>query len=129
MIRRPPRSTLFPYTTLFRSLRVAERSPTQRTSRPCRDRIAKEPGKPGAALLVERRGEPRVGDVHLAEAAVHLVRARIEPAIDVPAVVLDRSLHRGIGGCRALLHQLRGPRIDRPALVADRLPLAPAGLL
>src|SRR2546426_8374056 len=25
MIRRPPRSTLFPYTTLFRSLRLAER--------------------------------------------------------------------------------------------------------
>src|SRR3712207_7992096 len=25
MIRRPPRSTLFPYTTLFRSLRVVER--------------------------------------------------------------------------------------------------------
>src|SRR5690349_23456595 len=25
MIRRPPRSTLFPYTTLFRSLRAAER--------------------------------------------------------------------------------------------------------
>src|SRR5258708_22362429 len=24
MIRRPPRSTLFPYTTLFRSLRIAE---------------------------------------------------------------------------------------------------------
>src|SRR5258707_11262612 len=32
MIRRPPRSTLFPYTTLFRSLRttVAERLPIQR---------------------------------------------------------------------------------------------------
>src|SRR2546429_6583801 len=26
MIRRPPRSTLFPYTTLFRSLRVLERA-------------------------------------------------------------------------------------------------------
>src|SRR5580658_8134622 len=26
MIRRPPRSTLFPYTTLFRSLRAADRS-------------------------------------------------------------------------------------------------------
>src|SRR6267143_6276652 len=26
MIRRPPRSTLFPYTTLFRSLRAAERA-------------------------------------------------------------------------------------------------------
>src|SRR5438309_4274713 len=29
MIRRPPRSTLFPYTTLFRSLRVAERAAPQ----------------------------------------------------------------------------------------------------
>src|SRR2546426_8766248 len=28
MIRRPPRSTLFPYTTLFRSLRFPERSTT-----------------------------------------------------------------------------------------------------
>src|SRR2546425_3699283 len=27
MIRRPPRSTLFPYTTLFRSNRVAARAP------------------------------------------------------------------------------------------------------
>src|SRR2546430_4226074 len=27
MIRRPPRSTLFPYTTLFRSLRARERLP------------------------------------------------------------------------------------------------------
>src|SRR2546430_1701569 len=32
MIRRPPRSTLFPYTTLFRSLRRASR-----TSRPARE--------------------------------------------------------------------------------------------
>src|SRR2546426_3270890 len=27
MIRRPPRSTLFPYTTLFRSARIAARDP------------------------------------------------------------------------------------------------------
>src|SRR5256885_6122759 len=27
MIRRPPRSTLFPYTTLFRSVRVEDRAP------------------------------------------------------------------------------------------------------
>src|SRR2546430_10258206 len=27
MIRRPPRSTLFPYTTLFRSLRARDRNP------------------------------------------------------------------------------------------------------
>src|SRR2546421_6714651 len=34
MIRRPPRSTLFPYTTLFRS---QERVPTVATSLPARD--------------------------------------------------------------------------------------------
>src|SRR2546429_3413698 len=32
MIRRPPRSTLFPYTTLFRSLKLAEQvAPTEST--------------------------------------------------------------------------------------------------
>src|SRR3712207_8643345 len=30
MIRRPPRSTLFPYTTLFRSARAARRAPRAR---------------------------------------------------------------------------------------------------
>src|SRR2546426_6618258 len=30
MIRRPPRSTLFPYTTLFRSVRVARLEPSRR---------------------------------------------------------------------------------------------------
>src|SRR3712207_7799828 len=36
MIRRPPRSTLFPYTTLFRSLRAARR--LRRGARPRRHR-------------------------------------------------------------------------------------------
>src|SRR5579872_4753733 len=39
MIRRPPRSTLFPYTTLFRSLRRAARWSTRRP----RARIASAP--------------------------------------------------------------------------------------
>src|ERR1022692_2858633 len=34
MIRRPPRSTLFPYTTLFRSTRKARKTPTRPPSRP-----------------------------------------------------------------------------------------------
>src|SRR3712207_7452687 len=33
MIRRPPRSTLFPYTTLFRSLALAGQHPRQRGGR------------------------------------------------------------------------------------------------
>src|SRR5256885_5485862 len=32
MIRRPPRSTLFPYTTLFRSIRSPKSSPEQRVA-------------------------------------------------------------------------------------------------
>src|SRR3712207_8906958 len=32
MIRRPPRSTLFPYTTLFRSVAVDERTPNHATN-------------------------------------------------------------------------------------------------
>src|SRR3712207_7329274 len=32
MIRRPPRSTLFPYTTLFRSRRRGDRQPSERSA-------------------------------------------------------------------------------------------------
>src|SRR2546427_11581407 len=54
MIRRPPRSTLFPYTTLFRSNFVLDRRPSsrlrkaalQRGSRPVRD----TPGSKGVSL-------------------------------------------------------------------------------
>src|SRR5256885_12686083 len=38
MIRRPPRSTLFPYTTLFRSSRESSRSP-------CSTRFSREHGR------------------------------------------------------------------------------------
>src|SRR2546425_9543600 len=44
MIRRPPRSTLFPYTTLFRS--VQERI----QSRPCQDRRSLDARERGALL-------------------------------------------------------------------------------
>src|SRR3712207_8601286 len=53
MIRRPPRSTLFPYTTLFRSLRPAGR-PADRggDGRPAdRLHLAARPGDPAAGRL------------------------------------------------------------------------------
>src|SRR3712207_8323623 len=49
MIRRPPRSTLFPYTTLFRSPRVVHADRTQ-VMLPGRYRVEK--GKAGPYLLV-----------------------------------------------------------------------------
>src|SRR3712207_7847817 len=55
MIRRPPRSTLFPYTTLFRSLRLAGLPGSHR-----RGRAVEQPRQrpaPGLPQLAQRNGE------------------------------------------------------------------------
>src|SRR2546427_12447935 len=69
MIRRPPRSTLFPYTTLFRSLAQVELG----------DRLAE----------VRPRGRL---DAVRALTEVHLVQVHLEDAIlRVPALELERQ--------------------------------------
>src|SRR3712207_8850449 len=45
MIRRPPRSTLFPYTTLFRSRRIDRPSVAQRSFAPCLELPLPESGR------------------------------------------------------------------------------------
>src|SRR3712207_338630 len=55
MIRRPPRSTLFPYTTLFRSLASWAALPPQRIL--CHDGPRGKPRRPEIALLSFRLGE------------------------------------------------------------------------
>src|SRR3712207_7048798 len=50
MIRRPPRSTLFPYTTLFRSARVAAGEDRGR----CAPQAAHQRGAAGAAQAADR---------------------------------------------------------------------------
>src|SRR3712207_8754328 len=74
MIRRPPRSTLFPYTTLFRSS-----APIDNNSRPRRDRTSHWPrprARPGATavsfLLLPfaanpQRSTPRRSEEHTSE--------------------------------------------------------------
>src|SRR2546430_9085071 len=42
MIRRPPRSTLFPYTTLFRSLKRLRNGHTRNTSCPSSHRVMRQ---------------------------------------------------------------------------------------
>src|SRR2546425_4823781 len=67
MIRRPPRSTLFPYTTLFRSLQAAGRAATARRSTfPC---SASEPG--GHAANAERRTRPSHRRPHVDRSEEH----------------------------------------------------------
>src|SRR3712207_7254640 len=76
MIRRPPRSTLFPYTTLFRSrlsrIRIGGRRRVERHGRAGR----------GAARSGERRGR-RVGEV--------LVRPDVRPHADRKSTRLNSS--------------------------------------
>src|SRR3712207_9272185 len=52
MIRRPPRSTLFPYTTLFRSVRQA--STPQITNHPRKSSTCSEPPAPPASTAMAR---------------------------------------------------------------------------
>src|SRR3989449_2260386 len=60
MIRRPPRSTLFPYTTLFRSPTVEAGSRTPLQRRPAHDRRRAEgdSGLPGVQGRSPLRGDP-----------------------------------------------------------------------
>src|SRR5256885_9917412 len=61
MIRRPPRSTLFPYTTLFRSVAVPDDRGQRRAVHPLRDdhlrRAGHHPGNQHVVVTGERLGE------------------------------------------------------------------------
>src|SRR3712207_7905151 len=76
MIRRPPRSTLFPYTTLFRSLpqglrndpgRRPLRGYVLRAGEPARGRALRGPRSAGEVLGWPRRGCPKRSEEHTSE--------------------------------------------------------------
>src|SRR2546429_9221337 len=69
MIRRPPRSTLFPYTTLFRSL-LRARIPE----------VSMPPPRPGAPVDVAVVGRPNVGKASLVNAMVGAERGLVHEA-------------------------------------------------
>src|SRR3546814_15685164 len=62
MIRRPPRSTrtdtLFPYTTLFRSIQIADRLQTVSASRPFDGDLLNEPKYLAMQIMVDGRTDP-----------------------------------------------------------------------
>src|SRR2546422_2272094 len=72
MIRRPPRSTLFPYTTLFRSPPAGMRSDPPRPGTSPSDRLGPPRPDPGPA---SRRGSGRRSEEHTSElqSRLHLV--------------------------------------------------------
>src|SRR5256885_8456165 len=64
MIRRPPRSTLFPYTTLFRS-RVSAHAPPPPTRRGARDSCRASARVPASARPGRDRKSTRLNSSHL----------------------------------------------------------------
>src|SRR5258705_7261695 len=64
MIRRPPRSPLFPYTTLFRSLRVSRERTAPRWNRPSRGKCERAPS-PGERSDAGDRKSTRLNSSHL----------------------------------------------------------------
>src|SRR5690606_42040759 len=60
MLRRPPRSTLFPYTTLFRSLADGAGRPA-RTQRQCPRLLPRRPAHPAGAAAGPSQGTPGGG--------------------------------------------------------------------
>src|SRR5258706_4444968 len=62
MIRRPPRSTLFPYTTLFRSWRVVDRGNIERNR--VRRGVEIHSAIRRAAVVLNLEGKPDVASAH-----------------------------------------------------------------
>src|SRR3712207_9439402 len=62
MIRRPPRSTLFPYTTLFRSQQAVERVATRAPAHRGRRRLAAHRDDRGPLDRLAARAADRAGD-------------------------------------------------------------------
>src|SRR6266496_5461006 len=116
MIRRPPRSTLFPYTTLFRSRRRPPRSAVhQREHAPAQvlALIPGVPGRPGGELRAQLAGQLVIG-------------VGVEPAADV------QPLRRGVAVPAVLvgehhLHDIAAESAEPLDQLGQRPPLVPAG--
>src|SRR5712664_4367382 len=106
MIRRPPRSTLFPYTTLFRSLAGLALDVDAPAQGP-RDLLADRQAEPGA-LSVGLGGEERLEDVpfHLGR---HPGAGVADAQLDVPSVGARPDLQPAAIGHRVdgVRHQIR----------------------
>src|SRR2546422_7010084 len=95
MIRRPPRSTLFPYTTLFRSLELLELP--RRAGFDASARATQEHRQPGADAMVgaDTRSEEHTSEL---QSRLHLVcrlllekkKTKTKTKVDVVYLIDDR---------------------------------------
>src|SRR3712207_9184312 len=78
MIRRPPRSTLFPYTTLFRSLGAHDAEPELRLDALGERDVVDVGGDVGRDLVAAREVDDAVGALELRLGDVQLAGRRVE---------------------------------------------------
>src|SRR2546422_4418997 len=109
MIRRPPRSTLFPYTTLFRSLLAQLEDPVLPVA------LRAEPGKCGGkGRIVPAAREPR-GVVDQPQRAQRLEQGQLAP-LERHEVLVARKQGRELSRPRSPLAPEPHPEIlQRPA--------------
>src|SRR2546422_11153025 len=127
MIRRPPRSTLFPYTTLFRSLELDHAGAEYRAGeRGLRVAVGKGQevalhdgaGDP-ACLVLPGRGGDRISDhpggcrVALGPSRIRLSGGRREWGMGRPPVLL-LALRRSSDGARDEQRRVECPRVRSP---------------
>src|ERR1035441_7837993 len=121
MIRRPPRSTLFPYTTLFRS-----QSSTDRRPKSCQQRgsCADFPDGRLVRYVADRR--PRVGRHRHVDGELTLeIAVAVEYLNAVIAAVGDVDVALGVGRDRMRRVELAGtfaavaPRFEPVAVLVD----------
>src|SRR2546426_8526579 len=102
MIRRPPRSTLFPYTTLFRSLGCRPQDDRVRTREVLRaERLA------DCSALPEAKDVPDIGDRNR-DGQVPGSRLRRVELLDRPG--LERIRREAVYGVRRMNHEATGPQ-------------------
>src|SRR5256886_10762513 len=118
MIRRPPRSTLFPYTTLFRSAEHEAHEGIVRAEQLAHFR--ERPGEPHRLVLgIDRRGGKQAL-LDLREARIvelgQAVRVRLRPLL---GAARERSRVSEVAACKGA--RLLDRRVLRLALAADLL--------
>src|SRR2546426_7698230 len=90
MIRRPPRSTLFPYTTLFRSLRPGEEEELRQERRRLQHADKLTAGLAEVAALLDDDHESATARLHRATRILGDL-ARLDPSMAAPVEPIDAA--------------------------------------
>src|SRR2546426_11899384 len=98
MIRRPPRSTLFPYTTLFRSVRLAD-DHEPRALHPRDDLAVVIGGVAGVEPAAERGDGAGVEDAEILQEVRHAPEGPVrQPRANRRARMVVHAWHHGVHG-------------------------------